>query len=79
MMGSAVIEKIRIDGSGPTEVIPGVRAVRLFFAGDQLIFAGVWMGEFPLYEATADAGSIGRRIKYAAPSGCFLHFPSHRL
>lgn len=57
-MGSAVIEKIRIDGSAPAEVIPGIRAVRLFFAGDQLIFAGGWMGEFPLYEVTADGRSI---------------------
>jgi hypothetical protein len=41
-------------GSAPTEVIPSMRAVRLFFAGDQLIFAGGWMGEFPLYEVTVD-------------------------
>lgn len=54
IMGSANIEKIRVDGSDPTGVIEGVRAVHLFFAGDKLIFAGGWMGNFPLYEVTAD-------------------------
>ncbi|WP_158606525.1 DUF5050 domain-containing protein [Paenibacillus ginsengarvi] len=54
--GAANIEKIRIDGSDPTRVIEGVRAVRLFFAGDKLLFTGGWMGESPLYEVTADGG-----------------------
>ncbi|MCZ8517870.1 MULTISPECIES: DUF5050 domain-containing protein [Paenibacillus] len=54
IMGSAVIEKIRIDGSEPTEVTGGVRAVNLFFAGGQLHFAGSSMGDAPLYKVTLD-------------------------
>lgn len=58
IMGSAAIEKIRIDGSEPTEVIGGVRAVSLYFAGDQLLFAGGWMGDAPLYKVMADGRAM---------------------
>ncbi|WP_240422004.1 DUF5050 domain-containing protein [Paenibacillus periandrae] len=53
-MGSADIEKIRIDGSEQTRVIGGVRASSLYFAGSKLYFAGSWEGSNPLYEVTAD-------------------------
>ncbi|WP_165452342.1 DUF5050 domain-containing protein [Paenibacillus thalictri] len=54
IMGSASIEKIRIDGSEPTNVIGGVRAVSLFLIGGKLYFAGAWEGDAPLYEVKAD-------------------------
>jgi len=54
IMGSADIEKIRVDGSDPTVVVQGVRAVSLFFAGDQLMFSGSSMGNAPLYAVTEE-------------------------
>ncbi|UUZ86436.1 DUF5050 domain-containing protein [Paenibacillus sp. P26] len=52
IMGSADIEKIRIDGAELTPVLRGVRAVSLYFAGGQLYFAGAFDGNAPLYEAS---------------------------